>query len=90
MASSTLLFSCEKNRVDKKGDRDKIDRGEGVGGGVILINFMKVVQSNNERELSLKLNVTAVNSKYKVCRQSMWQTSEGSVARMFVVSTAIG
>ena len=60
------------------------------GGGVILINFMKVVQSNNERELSLKLNVTAVNSKYKVCRQSMWQTSEGSVARMFVVSTAIG
>ena len=33
MASSTLLFSCEKNRVDKKGDRDKIDRGEGVGGG---------------------------------------------------------
>jgi len=62
----------------------------GVGGGVILIKFMKVVQSNNERELCLKLNVTAVNSKYKVCKQCMWRTSEGSVARMFVVSTAIG
>ena len=60
------------------------------GGGTFLINFMKVVQSNNERELSLKLNETAINSKYKVCRQSMWRTSEGSVARMFIVSTAIG
>ena len=33
VASSTLLFSCEKNRVEKNGDIDKIDLGRGGGGG---------------------------------------------------------
>ena len=77
--------------------------GGGGGGGshlaggfskswlVILINFVIVVQSSNEREL--KLNITAIKvlkhwSSRPDCRLNLWWTSARFVARIFLGDTS--